>query len=106
SAFPEKTGTFTNTDRMVQLARKAVDPPGQARADLEILVAMARGLGLDWRYAHPREVFEEMRESMDSIRGIDWARLEREGSVTYPCTSLEDPGQPVVFRERFPTPSG
>src|SRR5690606_25549338 len=106
SAFPEKTGTFTNTDRMVQLARKAVEPPGQARADLDILVAMARRLGLDWRYSHPREVFEELRESMDSIRGIDWQRLEREGSVTYPCASADDPGQPVVFRERFPTPSG
>jgi formate dehydrogenase major subunit len=106
SAFPEKTGSFTNTDRMVQLARKAVEPPAQARADLDILVAMARGLGLDWRYSHPREVFEEMRESMDSIRGIDWDRLEREGSVTYPCASADDPGQPVVFRERFPTASG
>src|SRR5690606_13475059 len=78
SAFPEKTGTFTNTDRMVQLARKAIEPPGQARADLDILVALARGLGLDWRYSHPREVFAEMRGSMDSIRGIDWERLERE----------------------------
>ncbi len=106
SAFPEKSGTFTNTDRMVQLARKAVEPPGQARPDLEIIVAMARGLGLDWRDMHPREVFEEMRASMDSIRGIDWERLEREGSVTYPCASADDPGQPVVFRERFPTPSG
>ncbi|HEY0879621.1 MAG TPA: formate dehydrogenase subunit alpha [Zeimonas sp.] len=106
SAFPEKTGTFTNTDRMVQLARKAIDAPGQARADLDILVAMARGLGLDWRYSHPRDVFAEMRESMDSIGGIDWERLERDGSVTYPCASADDPGQPVVFRERFPTSSG
>src|SRR5690606_14831398 len=54
----------------------------------------------------PREVFAELRASMDSIRGIDWERLEREGSVTYPCASADDPGQPVVFRERFPTPSG
>ncbi|HYF58235.1 MAG TPA: formate dehydrogenase subunit alpha [Burkholderiaceae bacterium] len=106
SAFPEKTGTFTNTDRMVQLAREAVRPPGQARQDLAIVVDMARGLGLDWRYDHPREVFDEMRLAMDSIRGITWERLEREGSVTYPCAGPEDPGSGVVFGERFPTPSG
>ena len=106
TAFPEKTGSFTNTDRMVQLARQAIDPPGQARPDLWIIVQMARRLGLDWRYAHPREVFEEMRQGMASIRGIDWARLEREGSVTYPCPDENDPGQPVVFVDRFPTEDG
>ena len=106
SAFPEKTGSFTNTDRMVQLARQAVDPPGQARPDLWIVVQMARRLGLDWRYAHPREVFDEMRQGMASIHGIDWARLEREGSVTYPCPDENDPGHPVVFVDRFPTEDG
>ncbi|RPH63724.1 MAG: formate dehydrogenase subunit alpha, partial [Burkholderiales bacterium] len=106
SAFPEKTGTFTNTDRMVQLAHQAIDPPGQARQDLRIIVDMARRLGLDWRYAHPREVFGEMRRCMASIRGISWERLEREGCVTYPCEDENDPGQPVVFGERFPTADG
>jgi formate dehydrogenase major subunit len=61
SAFPEKTGTFTNTDRAVQLGRQALEPPGQARHDLAIIIAMARELGLDWHYTHPREVFDEMR---------------------------------------------
>src|SRR5207248_8042529 len=60
SAFPEKTGTFTNTDRLVQLGRQALTPPGEARQDLSIIVAMARRLGLDWRYQHPRDVFNEM----------------------------------------------
>jgi formate dehydrogenase major subunit len=106
SAFPEKTGTFTNTDRRVQLGRRALDPPGQARQDLDVIVDMARRLGLPWTYAHPSEVFAEMREAMDSIRGIDWARLEREGSVTYPCADPADPGSAVVFTDRFPTPSG
>lgn len=106
SAFPEKTGSFTNTDRMVQLARRALEPPGQARPDLDIIVAMARGLGLDWHYGHPREVFEEMRALMPSIRGISWRRLEREGCVTYPCPDPASPGQPVVFADRFPTPDG
>ena len=106
SAFPEKTGTFTNTDRMVQLGRQALDPPGQARQDLSIIVDMGRRLGLDWRYEHPREVFDEMRQAMPSIAGITWERLERESSVTYPCEKEGDPGEPVVFTERFPTASG
>jgi formate dehydrogenase major subunit len=106
SAFPEKTGTFTNTDRMVQLGREALALPGDARRDLDIIVAMARELGLDWHYAHPREVFDEMRRAMPSIAGITWERLERESGVTYPCEQEGDPGDRVVFTEDFPTESG
>src|SRR5215467_9463999 len=106
TAWPEKTGTVTNTDRMVQLGRKALESPGDARADLWIINEVARGLGLDWNYSHPREVFEEMRKCMDSIAGITWDRLERESCVTYPCLKEGDPGQPVVFTTRFPTPTG
>jgi len=106
SAFPEKTGTFTNTDRCVQLGREALPLPGEARKDLDIIVAMARELGLDWRYAHPREVFDEMRKAMPSIAGITWERLERESGVTYPCEHEGDPGEPVVFIDSFPTQSG
>jgi formate dehydrogenase major subunit len=106
SAFPEKSGTFTNTDRMVQLGRQALQPPGQARQDLWIINQMARRLGLDWRYDDPGVVFEEMRGTMDSIAGIGWERMLAEGSVTYPCRDEDDPGQPVVFVERFPTATG
>jgi formate dehydrogenase major subunit len=106
SAFPEKTGTFTNTDRSVQLGRQALQPPGEARQDLAIIVAMARTLGLDWHYEHPSQVFEEMRRTMPSIAGITWDRLEREHAVTYPCEHEGDPGQRVVFTEDFPTASG
>jgi len=106
SAFPEKTGTFTNTDRLVQLGRQALAPPGAARQDLAIIVAMARRLGLDWTYAHPREVFDEMRRAMPSIAGITWERLEREHAVTYPCEREGDPGTRVVFTEQFPTATG
>jgi formate dehydrogenase major subunit len=106
SAFPEKTGTFTNTDRSVQLGRRALDPPGEARQDLGIVVAMARQLGLDWKYDHPSEVFEEMRRTMPSIAGITWERLEREHGVTYPCEHEGDPGQRVVFTDDFPTSDG
>src|SRR5215467_9508860 len=106
TAWPEKTGTVTNTDRMVQLGRQALDAPGDARPDLWIINEIGRGLGLSWNYTHPREVFQEMRQCMDSIAGITWDRLERESSVTYPCEKEGDPGQPVVFVTRFPTESG
>ncbi len=106
TAWPEKDGTVTNTDRMVQLGRKALDAPGEAREDLWIIVQLARRLGLDWSYQHPKEVFDEMRKGMDSIRGITWERLERDSSVTYPCENEGDPGQPVVFQTHFPTATG
>ncbi len=106
SAWPEKTGTVTNTDRMVQLGRPALKAPGEAREDLWIIDELAKRLGLAWNYAHPREVWNEMRQSMDSIRGITWERLERDSSVTYPCENEGDPGQPVVFQTHFPTATG
>jgi formate dehydrogenase major subunit len=106
TAWPEKNGTVTNTDRMVQLGRKALQAPGDAREDLWIINELGRRLGLEWAYCHPRDVFEEMRTCMDSIAGITWDRLERESSVTYPCEKEGDPGQPVVFVTRFPTESG
>ena len=106
SAFPEKTGTFTNTDRRVQLGRRALDPPGEARQDLEVIQDIARRLGLDWNYPDAETVFAEMRQAMPSIGGITWQRLEQDSSVTYPCENEGDPGQPVVFQEDFPTASG
>ena len=106
SAFPEKTGTFTNTDRLVQLGRQALTPPGEARQDLWIIQEMARGLGLAWNYAGPEAVFNEMRRAMPSIAGITWGRLEAESGVTHPCEQEGDPGEPVVFIDSFPTASG
>jgi formate dehydrogenase major subunit len=106
TAWPEKDGTVTNTDRMVQLGRKALNPPGEAREDLWIIVQLARRLGLGWSYEKPQDVWDEMRQGMDSIRGITWERLERDSSVTYPCENEGDPGQPVVFQTHFPTATG
>ncbi|RJF96668.1 formate dehydrogenase subunit alpha [Noviherbaspirillum cavernae] len=106
SAFAEKTGTFTNTDRLVQLGRQALDPPGEAKQDLWIIQQMAMQLGLDWNYAHVSDVFDEMRQSMPSIGGITWDRLEREHAVTYPCRTEGDAGQSVVFTDDFPTATG
>jgi formate dehydrogenase major subunit len=110
SAWPEKTGTVTNTDRIVQLGRRALDAPGEARQDLWITQQIAKRLGLDWNYEGPESgvarVYEEMRGAMNSIGGISWERLEAQSSVTYPCRTEDDPGQPVVFTDRFPTKDG
>jgi formate dehydrogenase major subunit len=106
TAFPEKDGTFTNTDRLVQMGRKAINAPGEAKPDLWIIQQIANRLGLDWDYKHVSEVFDEMRHTMPSIGGITWERLEREGSVTYPCMKEGDPGQSVVFTDTFPRESG
>ena len=106
SAFPEKTGTFTNTDRLVQMGRQAIDPPGDARQDLWIIQKIAQRMGLPWREDPVSAVFDEMRRTMPSIAGITWERLEREHAVTYPCKKEGDPGQSVVFVESFPREGG
>jgi formate dehydrogenase major subunit len=106
TAWPEKNGTVTNTDRLVQMGRKAIEPPGDAREDLWILNELGKRMGLPWNYDHPQKAYEEMRQGMDSIAGISWARLEREGAVVYPCESEEAAGQPVVFMQHFPRPGG
>ncbi len=105
-AFPEKTGTFTNTDRLVQLGRQAIDPPGEAKQDLWIVQQIARRMGLDWDYGHVSEVFDEMRRLMPSMAGITWARLERDGAVVHPCPEEGHPGTPVVFTDDFPREGG
>ena len=106
SAFPEKDGTFTNTDRRVQLGRKALDCPGDARQDWWIIQEIARRMGLDWQYEHPRDVFAELHQAMPSIKGISWERLEREDAVTYPVEEEDQPGTEVMFGDGFPTTSG
>jgi formate dehydrogenase major subunit len=110
SSFAEKTGTFTNTDRFVQLGRQALNPPGNARQDLEIIIDLAQQLGLSWPYGKGEKavaaVFDEMRHTMPSIAGITWERLQAEDSVTYPCEKEGDPGDSVVFIKSFPTQTG
>ncbi|WP_112320907.1 formate dehydrogenase subunit alpha [Oceanibium sediminis] len=106
AAWPEKTGTVTNTNRQVQMGRAAVPAPGEAREDWRIITELARRLGLDWDYDGPRAIFDEMKMSMRSLHHITWNRLERENAVTYPCLSMDDPGQAVVFGDGFPRRAG
>ena len=111
TAWPEKNGTVSNTDRMVQLGKQALDAPGQAKPDLWIIQEIAKRMGLNWDYQGEFDgvaaVYEEMRQAMHTaISGITWERLQRESSVTYPCLSAEDPGAPTVFIDRFDTLDG
>ena len=106
SAFPEKTGTFTNTDRRVQLGRQALEPPGSVRQDLSLIQEIARRMGLPWMYSGPADVWSEIRKAVPSVAGITWERLEAEGSVTYPCLEEGDPGDEVIFVDAFPTADG
>ena len=106
SAWPEKDGTVTNTNRQVQRGRAALPLPGNARQDLSIIQEIARRIGLDWSYAGPADVFAEMKRAMPSLDNITWERVERESSVTYPCDAPDQPGNDIVFGDGFPTASG
>ena len=106
TAWPEKDGTVTNTNRQIQMGRKALNAPGEARADWWIVQELARRIGLDWNYGGPAEIYEEMRQCMPSIENISWQRLQEDGAVTYPCQGDHDPGQDIVFSDGFPTENG
>jgi formate dehydrogenase alpha subunit len=134
ASFAEKDGTFTNSDRRIQRVRKAIDPPGQARADWEIVADLARRtlalirdeatqsngpsqldrqiaesaelLLREWSYSHPSEIWEELRRVTPDFRGITYERLEREGGVHWPCPRLDHPGSPFLFTEDFPRGRG
>ena len=114
TSFAEKDGTFTNTDRRVQRCRAAVPPVGNSRADWDILsdlgrrVEARRGIKLSagFDYTHPEQIWEEMRRVTPDFRGIDYARLEREGGVHWPCPSFDHPGTPFLFAEEFPRGRG
>ena len=106
SAWPEKDGTVTNTNRQVQMGRKALPLPGEAREDWWITIELAKRLGLDWTYTHPRDVYPEMASMMPALDNISWERVEREDAVTYPSDAPDKPGRPVVFENGFPRPGG
>nr|WP_239479844.1 formate dehydrogenase subunit alpha [Actibacterium sp. 188UL27-1] len=106
SAWPEKTGTVTNTNRQVQMGRPAVPPPGEAREDWAITTALATRIGLGWEYDHPSQIFAEMKRNMASLDNITWDRLLEQNAVTYPSLSPEDPGQAIVFGDGFPRAEG
>ncbi|MDD9911352.1 MAG: formate dehydrogenase subunit alpha [Ahrensia sp.] len=105
SAHAEKLGTYSNTNRQVQIGRPALPLPGDARQDLDLIIELANRCGLDWTYDGAPAVYEEMRQVMKSLDYISWDRLEEQESVTYP-SKPDGTEQWVVFDERFPTEDG
>jgi formate dehydrogenase major subunit len=106
SAHAEKWGTFTNTNRQVQISRPVISPPGGARQDWELIQDIAQRIGLKWAYREVAEVFGEMAQVMPSLNNITWERLVREDAVTYPCDAPDKPGNEIIFANAFPTASG
>src|SRR5262245_60030269 len=106
SAWPEKDGTVTNTNRQVQMGRAALPLPGGAKLDWWITQELARRMGLDWNYKTPADVYTEMASLMPSLNNISWDRVERESAVTYPADAPDKPGRDVVFDKGFPRAGG
>ncbi len=136
AAFAEKEGTFTNSDRRVQRVRQAIDPPGEALPDWQIVSQIARltlhkinqdahlhpdalshkldqtiqnnlkQMLANWEYAHPQKIWDEMRALTAPFYGITYERLEKEGGVHWPCPSLDHPGSPYLFEDDFPSGRG
>ena len=106
SAHAEKLGTFSNTNRQVQIGRPALPLPGDARLDLDILIDLANRCGLDWTYENGApDVYEEMRQVMKSLDYIPWERLEANESVTYP-SKPDGTENWVIFETGFSTEDG
>ena len=106
SAHAEKRGTFTNTNRQIQMGRPALDLPGEARQDWELIVELANRIGLGWKYGQVSDVYAEMSAAMPSLSNISWERIEREESVIYPAKTPDEPGDEIVFTNGFPTADG
>ena len=106
SAHAEKLGTFTNTNRQVQIGRPALDPPGEARQDWELIVDLANRIGLDWQYEGVGDVYTEMAEVMNSLNYITWERLNTEDVICYPVDEPGGFGNEVIFTDGFPTADG
>jgi formate dehydrogenase major subunit len=119
SSFYEKWGTVTNTDRLIQMGRPALNPPGEAKQDLWAIEQIARRVGLDWNYwraedgdgyiaaeAPVARVYEEMRNVMSPLAGVPWSRLAKESAVVTPAAREDAPGDAIVFTDHFPTDDG
>jgi formate dehydrogenase major subunit len=106
SSYLEKEGTYTNTDRRVQLGRKVLDPPGQARVDWEVVQDIAVRIGLGWSYSSPRQIFDEVVSVMPSYRNLSYDNLGLSGKL-YPNADPEhSDGTVVMFGDRFNTDDG
>ena len=105
SSFAEKTGTFVNTERRIQIGRKAIDCPGDARADLDILIDLSQRLGLPTTFRSAEDVMREIAALTPSWAGVTYDRLEGAG-LQYPVPTTDHPGTAFLFDHAFPTSDG
>ena len=105
AAFAEKEGTFTNTERRVSRVRKAIDPPGEAKADGDIIMELSYRMGYEMKYSSIEELYEEIRQVTPSYKGITYKELEKEGKF-WPCPEVGHPGTPILHTEKFPIGKG
>ena len=101
AAFAEKNGTFSNTERRVQMVRKAVKAPGAAKEDWAIIKELAEKLGLGWQYTEPAHIFQEIVQLTPSYAGISYERLEQEGGLQWPCPTADHAGTPYLHEGAF-----
>jgi formate dehydrogenase major subunit len=106
ASFAEKDGTYVNTERRIQLAKKAVEPPGQARGDLEIVIELSNRIGLPTPFKNASEVMDEIARVTPSWRGVSHARLDGGAGLQYPVPDAQHPGTSFLFDDRFPTQDG
>jgi predicted molibdopterin-dependent oxidoreductase YjgC len=101
ACFAEKDGTFSNTERRVQRVRKAVEPPGDAKDDLSIIMELSERLGYPMKYGSPQEVLEEFGKLWPALAGINYRRIDARG-IQWPCPSEDHPGTQYLYKDGFP----
>ena len=100
ASFAEKEGTFVNTERKVQLVRKAVEPPGEAKEDWKIISDLSRRMGYPMNYMNANAIMEEIARVTPSYCGIEYDRLEQDG-IHWPCPATDHPGTPCLHMDMF-----
>ncbi len=107
ACWAEKDGTFTNTERRVQRIRKAIEPPGEAKADWEIITNLANKLEVSgFNYQSAEDIFEEVRRATPQYAGITYARMDKPEAAHWPCPTEEHPGTPILHTQKFTSPDG
>jgi len=105
ACYAEKDGTFTNTERRVQRVRKAVEPPGEARADWQIICDLSRRMGYEMGCVSPADIFEEIRTLTPTYAGMTYDRVDACG-LQWPCPDIDHPGTPYLHEDTFPRGRG
>ncbi len=101
AAWGEKEGTYTNTERRVQLLRKAVNPPGESLPDWKIITELSKKMNYSMNYDSARDVLDEINKLVGIYGGITWERLDKGYGLQWPCPTPEHPGTPILHVGKF-----